>query len=84
MRAADPLEAGTARRILPRTLREFIAPGHGPVRQPAVRGPEGVSKRVESAAPLPELVDLGVHPIKGVVLVVGAALELLASINQNP
>jgi hypothetical protein len=29
-------------------------------------------------------VELGVHPIKGVVLVMGAALELLAPTNQNP
>jgi hypothetical protein len=29
-------------------------------------------------------VDLGVHPVEGVVLVVGAALELLAPTNQNP
>jgi hypothetical protein len=50
----------------------------------AVRGLEGVSKRVESAASLPELVELGVHPIEGVILVVGAALELLAPTNQNP
>jgi hypothetical protein len=70
--------------VLPRALGEFVAPGHGPVRQPAVRGPEGVGKRVESAAPLPELVDLGVHPVEGVVFVVGAALELLAPTNQNP
>jgi hypothetical protein len=59
-------------------------PLHGPVRQPAVRRPEGVSKRVESAAPLPKLVDLGVHPVEGVVLVVGEALELLTPSNQNP
>jgi hypothetical protein len=81
---ADPLEARAARRVLPRALGELVAPGHGPVRQPAVRGPEGISKRVESAAPLPELVDLGVHPIESIVLVVGAALELLTPTNQNP
>jgi hypothetical protein len=72
------------RRVLPRALGEFIAEDHGPVRQPAVWSPEGVSERVESAASLPELVELGVHPIEGVVLVVGAALELLAPTNQNP
>jgi hypothetical protein len=65
-------------------LGEFVAPDHGPVRQPAVQSPKGVSKRVESAASLPELVELGVHPIEGVVLVMGTALELLAPINQNP
>jgi hypothetical protein len=81
---ADPLEARAARPVLPRVLGEFVRPGHGPVRQPAVRGPESVSKRVESAAPLPELVDLSVHPVEGVGLVVGAALELLASTHQNP
>jgi hypothetical protein len=29
-------------------------------------------------------VDLGVHPVEGVVLVVGTALELLAPTSQNP
>jgi hypothetical protein len=29
-------------------------------------------------------VELGVHPIEGVVLVAGTALELLAPTNQNP
>jgi hypothetical protein len=29
-------------------------------------------------------VELGIHPIEGVVLVAGAALELLAPTNQNP
>jgi hypothetical protein len=71
-------------RVLPHALGEFIVPDHGPIRQPAVRSPEGVSERVESAASLPELVELGVHPIEGVVHVVGAALELLAPTNQNP
>jgi hypothetical protein len=28
-------------------------------------------------------VDLGVHPVEGVVLVVGTALELLARTNQD-
>jgi hypothetical protein len=81
---ADPLEAGATRRVLPRALREFIAQGHGPVRQPPVWSPEGISECVESAASLPELVELGVHPIEGVVLVMGAALELLAPTTRNP
>jgi C4-dicarboxylate transporter len=63
---------------------EFIAQGHGPVRQPAVRSPEGVGERVEGATSLPELVELGVHPIEGAVLVAGAALELLSPTSQNP
>jgi hypothetical protein len=63
---------------------EFIAQGHGPVRQPAVRSPEGVGERVEGAASLSELVELGVHPIEGAVLVAGAALELLSPTSQNP
>jgi hypothetical protein len=29
-------------------------------------------------------VELGVHPIEGAVLVVGAALELLSPTSQNP
>jgi hypothetical protein len=63
---------------------ELIAQGHGPVRQPAVRGPEGVGERVEGIAPLPELVELGVHLVEGAVLVAGAALELLSPTSQNP
>jgi hypothetical protein len=62
---------------------EFIVQGHGPVRQPAVRSPEGVGKRVEGTASLPELVELGVHPIEGAVLFAGAALELLSPTSQN-
>jgi hypothetical protein len=63
---------------------ELIAQGHGPVRQPAVRGPEGVGERVEGVAPLPEPVELGVHLIEGTVIVAGAALELLSPTSQNP
>jgi hypothetical protein len=63
---------------------EFIVQGHGPVRQPAIRSPEGIGERVEGAASLPELVELGIHPIEGAILVAGAALELLAPTNQNP
>jgi hypothetical protein len=62
---------------------ELIAQGHGPVRQPAVRGPEGVGERVEGVAPLPELVELNVHLVEGAVLVKGAALELLSPTGQN-
>jgi hypothetical protein len=62
----------------------FVAQDHGPVRQPAVRGPEGIGERVESAASLPELVELGVHPVEGVVLVMDAALELLSPTTRNP
>jgi hypothetical protein len=81
---ADPLEARGTSRVLPRALMELIAQGHGPVRQPAVRGPEGVGERVEGVAPLPELVELGVHLVKGAVLVAGAALELLSPTSQDP
>jgi hypothetical protein len=63
---------------------ELIAQGYGPVRQPAVRGPEGVGERVEGVAPLPELAELGVHLVEGAVLVAGAALELLSPTRQNP
>jgi hypothetical protein len=81
---ADPLEARGTRRVLPRALMELITQGHGPVRQPAVRSPEGVGERVEGAASLPELVELGVHPVEGAVLVAGAALELLSPTSQTP
>jgi hypothetical protein len=80
---ADPVEAGGVRRVLPCALVKLIAQGHGPVRQPAVRGPEGVGERVECVAPLPELVELGGHLIKSAVLVAGTALELLSPTIQN-
>jgi hypothetical protein len=57
---------------------ELIAQGHGPVRQLAVRGPQGVGKRVEGVAPLPELAELGAHLVEGAVLVAGEELELLS------
>jgi hypothetical protein len=63
---------------------ELITQGHGPVRQPAVRGPEGVGERVEGDASLSELVELNVHLVEGTVLVAGAALELLSPTSQNP
>jgi hypothetical protein len=63
---------------------KFVVQDHGLVRQPAVRGPEGIGKRVEGAASLPELVELGVNPIEGAVLVMGAALELLSPTTRNP
>jgi hypothetical protein len=62
---------------------ELIAQGHGPVRQPAVRGPQGVGERVEGVAPLPELAELGAYLVEGVVLVTGAVLELLSPTSQN-
>jgi hypothetical protein len=62
---------------------ELIAQGHGPVRQPAVRGPQGISERVEGVAPLLELAELGAHLVKGGVLVAGAELELLSPTIQN-
>jgi hypothetical protein len=30
------------------------------------------------------MVELGIHPIEGIVLVVGAALELLSPTTRNP
>jgi hypothetical protein len=62
---------------------ELIAQGHGPVRQPAVWGPQGVGERIEGVAPLPELAELGAHLVKGTVLVTGAVLELLSPTSQN-
>jgi hypothetical protein len=69
---------------LPRALGEFIAQDHGPVCQPAARSPEGVGKRFEGVASLPDLVEFGVHPIEGAVLVAGTALELLSPATRNP
>jgi hypothetical protein len=81
---ADPIEAGGVRRVMPCALVKLIAQGHGPIRQPAVPGPEGVGQRIEGVAPLPELVELGGHLLEGAVLVAGAALELLSPTSQNP
>jgi hypothetical protein len=80
----DPLEAGGVRWVLPCALVELIAQGHGPIRQPAIRGPEGVGESVEGVAPLPELMELGSHLIKGAVLIAGAVLELLPPTSQDP
>jgi hypothetical protein len=71
------------RRVLPCALVKLIAQGHGPVRQPALRGPQGVGKRVEGVAPLLELAELGAHLVKGAVLVAGAVLKLLSPTSQN-
>jgi hypothetical protein len=62
---------------------ELIAQDHSPVRQPTVRGPQGVGERVEGVAPLPELVELGAHLIEGAVLIAGAVLELLSPTSQD-
>jgi hypothetical protein len=80
---ANPLESGGVRRVLPCALMELIAQGHGPVRQPAVQGPQGIGEPVEGVAPLPELAELGAHRVKGAVLVAGAELELLSPTSQN-
>jgi hypothetical protein len=63
---------------------KLIAQGHGPVRQPAIRGPEGVGERVEGVAPLPERVELGGRLVECAILVTGAALKLLSPTSQNP
>jgi hypothetical protein len=63
---------------------KLIAQGHGPVRQPAVRGPQGVGERVKGVALLPELVELDAHLVEGGVLITGAELELLSPTRQNP
>jgi hypothetical protein len=62
---------------------ELITQGHGPVRQPAVRGPQGVGECVEGVAPLPELAELGAHLVEGGILVAGAELKLLSPTSQN-
>jgi hypothetical protein len=80
---ANTLEGGGARRVLPFALLELVAQGHSPVRQPAVRGPQGVGECIEGVAPLPELAELGAHLIEGAVFVAGAVLELLPPTDQN-
>jgi hypothetical protein len=80
---ANLLEGGGALRILPFALLELVAQGLSLVRQPAVRGPQRVSKHVEGVAPLPELAKLDTHLVEGVILVTGAVLELLPPADQN-
>jgi 2-keto-4-pentenoate hydratase len=46
-------------------------------------GPQGLRERVESVTLLPELAELGVHLVKGTVLVTGAVLELLPLADGN-
>jgi hypothetical protein len=75
---ANPLEGGGARRVLPFALLELIVQGHGAVRQPTIRSPQGVGERVEGVAPLPELAELGAHLIEGAVFVTGAVIKLLS------
>jgi hypothetical protein len=62
---------------------ELITQGHGPVRQPAVRGPQSVGERVKGVAPLLELAELDAHLVEGGVLVAGAELKLLSPTSQN-
>jgi C4-dicarboxylate transporter len=71
------------RRVLPRALVKLIAQSHGPIRQLAVRSPEGIGERIEGVTPLPELVELGSHLVGGAVLVAGAALKLLSPTSQD-
>jgi hypothetical protein len=80
---ANPLEGGGARHVLPFALLELVAQGLSPVRQRAVRGPQGVSERVEGVAPLTELAKLGAHLVEDAILITGAVLELLPPVDQN-
>jgi hypothetical protein len=46
-------------------------------------GPQGLRKRVEGVTLLPELAELGTHPVERAILVAGAVLELLPPTDQN-
>jgi hypothetical protein len=46
-------------------------------------GPQGLCKGVKGVTLLPELAELGTHLVEGVVLVAGAALELLPPTDRN-
>jgi hypothetical protein len=46
-------------------------------------GPQGLRERVEGVTLLPELAELGTHPVEGAILVAGAVLELLPLTDQN-
>jgi hypothetical protein len=63
---------------------KLIAQSHGPIREPAIRGPEGVGERIEGITPLPKLAELGGRLVEGAVLVAGTTLELLSPTSQNP
>jgi hypothetical protein len=72
------------RRGLPLQLQEqeLVAQGLCPVRQPAVPGPQGLRKGVESVVLLPELVELGTQLVEGAVPVTGASLQLMPSAGE--
>jgi hypothetical protein len=80
---ANLLDGGGTRRGLPLVLQELVAQGLRPVRQPAVLGPQGLSKGVEGVTLLPELAELGTHLVEDTVLAVGAVLKLLPPAAQN-
>jgi hypothetical protein len=64
-------------------LQELVAQGIRPVRQPAVLGSQGLREHVEGVTLLPELAELGTHPVEGAILVAGAVIELLPPTDQN-
>jgi hypothetical protein len=80
---ANLLEGEGTSRGLALMLQELVAQDLRPVRQPAVRGPQGLRKRDEGVTLLLEPAKLGAHLVEGTVLVAGAVLELLPPTNQN-
>jgi hypothetical protein len=64
-------------------LQELVAQDLHPVRQPAVRGPQGLRERDEGVTLLPETAELGAHLVEGAILVAGAMLELLLPMDQT-
>jgi hypothetical protein len=68
---------------LPLQLQELVTQSLCPVRQPAVRGPQGLREGVESITLLLKLVELGAHLIEGTVLVASTVLELLPPTDGN-
>jgi hypothetical protein len=67
---------------LPLQLQELVTQGLRPVRQPAIRGPQGLGEGVESVTLLPELAELSAHLVEGVVPVAGVELQLLPPANK--
>jgi hypothetical protein len=76
-RRFHPLGRGDVLRSLGVQLWELVPQSFRPVRQPPVRGPQGLDEGVESVVLLPVPVVLGVQPVESVVSLPGLTLQLL-------
>jgi hypothetical protein len=76
-RRLHPLDRGNVLRSLGVQLWRLIPQGLRPVHQPPVRGPQGLDEGVEGVVLPPVPVELGVQAVEGVILLPGAALQIL-------